>query len=206
MPRRPQSAASNRSSGEISISATPAVEEEAQPNTGAFCDSVGSLLRIGSRARFKQVIVEVKFLGRTHFAGGLWAGVQVLWAVPPQDGRLLPKSRQRSSPLPGPQLTPRTMAGIGDVLGQVAQEREHLRDLRRELGLEPMTDMAGNGAKGPSDSAVTAAETQAARETVKHIGKHDGQMHGVRYFSCAPRSGLFVRPRSLTLVHDKQLR
>ena len=33
-------------------------------------------------------------------------------------------------------------------------------------------------------------------------GKHDGAVHGVRYFECAPGHGLFVKPTTVVLEQD----
>jgi|EP01047_Picozoa_sp_COSAG01_P036221 hypothetical protein len=64
--------------------------DEAQPNLAAYCDKLGALLRVGVRARYKNVIVEVLFVGRTHFASGVWAGVQVLMAAPKHESKNRP--------------------------------------------------------------------------------------------------------------------
>lgn len=46
---------------------------------------------------------------------------------------------------------------------------------------------------------------QVGVELDEPVGKNDGSVQGVRYFSCAPKHGLFKRPSALTLLEDPNI-
>ena len=75
----------------------PDCATQAQPNLGLLCDREGSIVKLGRKARYRNAVVQVQFLGRTHFGAGVWAGVQVIGARRPRDGHELTEEERRHS-------------------------------------------------------------------------------------------------------------